>query len=1020
MGFLILPPIIKWQMRKQLSVLTHRQAQVKTVRVNPLALSLTIRGLALTEPDGGRFASWSNFYVNFEAFGSVVNWAWTFKRIRLDEPYGYVAWLTNGQFNFSNLLTNSTPAPTNPAPSGPPPRVLVHSLSVSNGALEFADFNRAKPFQTKFVPINVFVKGFTTRPRADSPYSFIATTGDGESFAWSGDFTVVPPGSQGRFELAGIDLKKYGPYAADFVQFELRDGKVTVAAEYRLALQTTGLDLSVTNARVDVSNVQIGAPDTGDTIVSVPSFQVRGASANLVGATADVESVQTTDGTILARRFRSGELQFAALAKPATNVTRAFGGSVPQTNTAGPGAPPWSVRIHSIGVSNYTVKVEDAQPATPASLVADQIAVALTNISNITNSRAGVQFSARLNNGGTVGVEGSVLAFPPLQAELALNVRDIELRPLDPYVGEQVKLAITSGRVSTEGRARLVMEGTNAPRASFEGDVRVEDFASADKIVFQDFVKWKGLALKGINASLNPLALKLDEISCLQLVTAVVLDSNRQPTFLSMLPSATNTAAATTNVAASAPAPDTGSALPDIQVGIVAFTNASVQLADFSVQPPCRFVVQQFSGTVSNITSASNAIALLDIVGRVDEGAPFAVQGKLTPFAPDALADVTVSMKGTELTAFTPYMEKYAGHPLTKGKVTLDLRYDVQQRALKAENAVFIDQLTLGQRNDSPDAVKLPVKLGVALLKDRNGRIELNVPLNGRLDDPKFKVGPVVMQVVMNLLTKAATSPFSLLGALVGGGEELSFIEFAPGQASIPEAEIAKIDKLGRALYERPALNLEIAGSTDDALDRAALGWLKLERVLKMARMAELTGKSDAPASVDDIRFEPREYVRALRSYYKQTFERSRPLPESSVPTTNAVTGEVTGISKTTRRIDTRKGAEILIARDPARTPEKATNSVSVANDPRLMTRPSALPALDPDDDVLAQMEGELFARMEVTPNDLRGLEQQRARSVQRALLQTEKVEGDRLFILAPKAPEAASKGQTRAILSLN
>jgi hypothetical protein len=367
-------------------------------------------------------------------------------------------------------------------------------------------------------------------------------------------------------------------------------------------------------------------------------------------------------------------------------------------------------------------------------------------------------------------------------------------------------------------------------------------------------------------------------------------------------------------------------------------------------------------------------------------------------------------------------MEKFGGHELKKGKFTVGLRSSVHQQALDAEIVVFIDQLTLGPRNNSPDATKLPVKLGVALLKDRNGRIEFDVPVKGRLDDPKFSVGPIIWQVVRNLLAKAATSPFALLGALVGGGEELSFVEFAPGQSTIPETEALKIDKLGRALYDRPALSLEITGSTDSSLDQAALAWLKLERELKALRMAELAGKNDSPASAEEIRFEPRDYARALKTHYKQTFNRSRPLPPDPNVETNTLAGANTNIvaGRAVTRPDARRGAEMLTSRDIGKSATKSTNTVVAPSDARSVTRLATLPALDADDEVLAQMERELFKRVEIGEADLRELMQQRAQSVQRALLQTQKVEGERLFILAPKTPDAASKGQTRVNLSLN
>jgi len=1018
-GFLVLPPIIKWQLVKRLPAMTQRAVRIDGVGLNPFALSLSLHGFSLTESDGTPFIACSNLYVNFEAFGSLWNRAWTFNEIELVRPYGYIAWITNSEFNFSDLLTNSTPAAPKTSVAKPLPRVLIHSFVITNGAIEFDDFTRLVPFHTEFTPIDVRLTEFTTRPATDTPYSFTAVTGERESFSWSGDFTVVPLTSYGRFELNDIELKKYGPYLAEFAQFDMRDGKIDVAATYQLAVGTNGLDLSVTNASLAVTNLLVRVPLTENKIAEVPGFAVRGADANLLQRNAHVKSIETAGGKITARRDRNGELQILALAKPDPKLASPTVAAT-STNTAAAPAVPWSLSIEKFSVTNFAVAVEDAQPATMARLLADQISLTLTNLSLASNAPLGGEISARLDELGKIKLVASAVITPPLRAECDVDVSEIQLRSFQPYVREQAKLAITRGSLTTKGHANIFIEGTNAPQIHFVGDVAVKDFASVDQIVFQDFAKWKEVALRGLDISLNPLAVKLEELSCDQLTSAVVLDTNRQPTFLAMLlakTNATNVATASTSTT-----PATNAAPLNVQLGLLSLTNASLQFADFSVQPPCKFVVQNFSGTVKGLSSALDTAADVDITGSIGEGAPFAISGKVNPLASDLLVDLVISNRNMELTSFTPYMEKFAGHPLKKGKLSVALRYNVKQHELKAENVVLIDQLTLGQKNNSPDATHLPVKLGVALLKDRNGKIELNVPVNGRLDDPKFSVVPIIWQVVMNMLAKAATSPFALLGALVGGGEELSFVEFTPGQSTISETESPKIEKLGRALFERPALNIEVTGSADEVLDRAGLAWLKLETELKTVRLAELAGKNGAPASTEEIQIVPREYPRLLRALYKKTFNRTRPLPVDATTAANNVTSAKTNIilNPTATRPDARKGAENLMSREVARTPDKTTNAMAGVVDPRVATRPASLPALAPDDDVLARMESELFTRMEVSESDLRDLMQQRAQSVQRALLRTEKVEGERIFILAPKAPDAASKGESRVNLSLN
>lgn len=1021
LGFLVLPPIVKWQLLKRLPLAMQRMAHIEAVAVNPFALSLSLRGLVLSEADGRTFVACSNFYVNFEAFGSLWHRAWTFNEIELVRPYGYLARLTNGQFDFSNLLTNSTPATTKTSAAKSLPRVLVHSFIISGGVVEFGDFTRPTLFETEIAPIDVRLTEFTTRPATDTPYSFTAMTGEREKISWNGDFTVAPVASHGRFEFSGINLKKYAPYVADFMQFGLRDGSMNAAADYELAVGSHGLNLSVTNASLAVADLLVRAPGTEDNIALVPNFEIHGAAASLLKRTLRVASIETTGGKIVARRFENGELQFLALAKPEAKKNSPGAASPPASTNVVAASAPWSVLIEKVAVKNYRVNVEDALPATTAHLLADEISFTLTNISTASNAPIGGEFFARLNEAGTIKLAATAIVTPPVRAEFDVDVNAVQFGPLQPYVSEQADLAITSGSMTTKGHGNIFMEGTNAPNVNFAGDATVNDFASVDQIVFQDFVKWKEVALRGFDISLNPLGIKIDQLSCDQLVSSVVLDTNRQPTFLTIFATPTNELNATNIIKAEVKTASATNTPLNVQLGLLSFTNASIHLADFSMQPACKFAVQDFSGTVKGLSSALDTAADVDISGRIDEGAPFAISGQVNPLASDLLVDLVVSNRNMELTSFTPYMEKFAGYPLKKGKLSIALRYDVKQRALKAENVIYIDQLTLGQKNASPDATHLPVKLGIALLKDRNGKIELNVPVSGRLDDPKFSVGPIIWDVIMNMLAKAATSPFALLGAIVGGGEELSFVEFAPGQSAILETESSKVEKLSRALFERPALNLEVTGSADEVSDRAGLAWLKLEHELKSMRMAELAGKNGAPASAEEIKFEPREYARELKALYKQTFNRTRPLPPDAATAVNSAAGSKpkSVANPFATRPEARKGAEMLTS-GAQNLGQKATNAVASGTDPRVTIRPATLPPIAADDQLLTQIESELFARIEVSDSDLRGLMQQRAQSVQRALLRTEKVDGERIFILAPKAPDAASKGQSRVNLSLN
>ena len=326
--------------------------------------------------------------------------------------------------------------------------------------------------------------------------------------------------------------------------------------------------------------------------------------------------------------------------------------------------------------------------------------------------------------------------------------------------------------------------------------------------------------------------------------------------------------------------------------------NAAFHFADESIEPHAAFDVEEFGGTVKGLSSQEQSTATVDVRGKVDAASPFSISGKVNPLAKDLQLDLAVAFTNTDLTAFTTYLEKYAGHPLNKGKLTMGLHYDINQKQLKAENKFLIDHFTLGPRNDSTNATHLPVKLAVALLKDRKGQINLDIPLSGRTDDPQFKIAPLIFKVILNLIVKAATSPFSLLGALVGGGEELSFVEFQPGRADIPDAEAQKLDKLVKALYERPAVSLEIAGSFDPEQDRAALARLKLEQHLKILRLKELTDAGKPAPSLAALQLEPAERERLLKQVFAELGTNQTLVLEAVAATTD--TNTAAAVSETT------------------------------------------------------------------------------------------------------------------------
>lgn len=210
----------------------------------------------------------------------------------------------------------------------------------------------------------------------------------------------------------------------------------------------------------------------------------------------------------------------------------------------------------------------------------------------------------------------------------------------------------------------------------------------------------------------------------------------------------------------------------------------------------------------------------------------------------------------------------------------MDLTYNISQKTLVGENKVLIDQITMGGKIESPEATSLPIPLALALLKDRKGQIDIDLPVCGNLDDPDFSYGGVIWNALVNLLNKIVASPFAIVGGLLGeDGEGLQFVAFPAGQASLPSPELEKLKDLAKALEDRLGLRLEVTGAVDPQIDRQALAWSRLRKQLQKKKFVKDPSSAKKGLTVEEMPLTPEEEARGLVEMYVEKFG---PLPQES------------------------------------------------------------------------------------------------------------------------------------------
>jgi hypothetical protein len=442
---------------------------------------------------------------------------------------------------------------------------------------------------------------------------------------------------------------------------------------------------------------------------------------------------------------------------------------------------------------------------------------------------------------------------------------------VQPYLEDRLHLALTSGALSVKGTASVELPPGAPPKAAYRGSIEVTNFASIDKRLTQDLLKWNALSLRAVDFELEPMKLSVGEVALADFYARIILAADGQLNLTDLV------ARREADFPVSAPAPAAAAAgpRPYVRLGKVALRGGNVNFSDFFIRPNYQANLTGLGGEVTEMRP--DKPGNVDLRARLDNAAPVEIAGQVNALAENLFLDMKASVKDIEMAPLSPYSVKYAGYGIERGKLSWSAQYHVEERKLSAENQIYLDQLTFGERVESPTATKLPVTLAIALLKDRNGVIDLKLPISGSLDDPQFSVGGLIVRVLLNLVTKAVTSPFALLGALAGGGEELSHIGFAAGSTALDEAGQRKLQALAKALTERPALKLTIAGQVAADADREGLKRSSLERKVRAQKFDDLRRAGTAPQSPDTIVVPADEYEKYLRrAYGAEKFDKPR------------------------------------------------------------------------------------------------------------------------------------------------
>jgi len=877
LGFLILPGIALRIANQQLANYATVPAHIQRIELNPFSLEVTLWGLVIGEP-GKEQIGFDRLYADLQ-IDSLWTKALHLANIELDKPKTEILFAKDGKLNLLGLFNVPASEPTPADPNAKPFPLRIDNIKLAGGVVHFEDVRPSEPIEFLYDDLSFELKNLSTLPEDSADMTLVAIGPAGGRIDWSGNFSLIPFTSEGTLKVTDGKMKAFWPYVRDSVPLVLEDGVISLSSEYKLNLSKE-TELQLNNVAVSIAPFAIKAPD-GRPLAKLERLDVSETSVDLAKQQVIVGKIRSNKLETWAALEADGQLDWQKLFASQPSKPAAKAAAEPASTPAAADSPkpestapskPWQVLLKDVQLRNYTVHLAD-RSATPA--VALDITPLNVDLQDF-DSLNGSPFKLKLDSG--VGKQGKITAdgtvnLAPVNAQLNVKTQDIDLRVAQSYINPFIRLELRSGMLGSDLKVNL--KSTEPLALSVTGRAQIDQLHTLDTLKTRDFLKWQQVVVEGLNYQHGD-SLSIDRINLFQPYVRFMINDDRTTNIDDLLiPQPADSGAKST-----AAKPASNEKPLGIHIGGIAINDGSANFADFSLTPNFATAVQQLNGQIGTIDSRQAKPASVDIKGKVDRYAPVTIKGAVNPFDPMASLDIATSFKRVELTTLTPYSGKFAGYRIRKGRLNLDLHYLITKGQLKAENKVVVEQLQLGEKVDSPDAVSLPLKLAIALLKDVDGKISIELPVTGDLNNPQFSVMPIVWQTLRNLIVKAAAAPFKMIGGLISGGgsQDLGTVSFAPGSSELSKDAEAALVKLSQALKERPALRLEIEGTAAQSSDGPLLAEQRLEREYQYNYYKMLQRRGDkVPAQASLLQVPDSEKGPLLEGIYRTRLKTQPP-----------------------------------------------------------------------------------------------------------------------------------------------
>jgi hypothetical protein len=808
-GFFVLPPIAKNLAQDCLSETLHRPVAIGRMRINPFTFSLVIERLEVKEREGEKaFAALDELYLGWRPV-SLWRQGLVIDEIRLLNPRLHIVRQTEKRYNFPDWAGAKT--------KNEKPVFSLNNIQVSGGRIEFDDHVTGEKHLVSDLALKLpFVSNmaYATDIFVEPHFSAIL---DGAPIELKGQSKPFSESRKSEFKLVlrHAPLSKFFAYFPTGMPVRIESGALDTDLALVFDLVQAEIPRMTLSGTASIRDLKMIRPD-GALLLAFAQLDLALLAAEPFGAQFRIKELALDSPEIVVRADRTGKIEWADFLLKAKDASKT--------------SLDWSLGEGKI--RGGRLRWNDASFARSTTIEFETIEAFVKNLdSKGGTADFGVAFTQAK---GGVNIDGT-FGLAPFEADFSVSARTLDLLPLRPYFSGKLNLDVTRGHVSANGQARLRERAPGeGMTGGFSGEFTMGNFQSLDK-ARADFLRWKSLHADRIEAHFGPDSITIGEIALSDFFARLVVNPDGRINLLDIVRQDEKAAPPPKNT-------------PPIRIDKITLQGGRVRFTDNFIKPNYTASLEEIGGRVTGLSSVPESRASLELRGNYDRVAPLRIQARINPLSEQPYLDLQADVKGIDLTALSAYSSKYAGYAIDKGKLSLSVKYKIENRQLEAENRVFLDQLTFGEAVESKDATTLPVRLAVSLLKNREGEIDINLPISGSLDDPQFSVGGLVVKMLVNLLTKAAISPFALIGAMLGNGEEVDNVTFDPGRSALTQESIERLESLARALSDRPALKFEIEGRAEPDQDMEGIKRARLERKIRAEKLGRTEPEDEDPS----------------------------------------------------------------------------------------------------------------------------------------------------------------------------